>query len=106
MRMWMTDPQFFCRKHLLGSFKKKIRIDGYINNNLLEPLSIQSYHDRCVEEMEKRGYNHKTPLKIEEGLFDYFSEEHLNHKVNLIESMSELLRRCPECRFKRRTTRT
>ena len=100
MRMWMVNPKNMCRKHLLGehvelhmlvgSIKKKQSLQGFIKNKLIDTSKIQARHDALVKEMERRGYNHKSPLTYDDKL-------NLG-KVNSKESYKELLRRCPDCR--------
>ena len=109
--MWMVPTQLMCRKHLLGehveihmligSLSRKKSITGFINNGLLEPSKIKSRHDAIVAEMESRGYNHKTPINNEEVLLDHLSylpEAEYNAKVDIAESLTDLIERCPECR--------
>jgi len=105
MRMWNVDTSKMCRKHLLGehlelhmfvgAIKKGNSVQGFINTGLLEPYVLYSRHDELVAEMQKRGYNHQTPL---EQLVDFPSlpPGHIDVKGNEI----ELTRRCKECRFK------
>lgn len=102
MRMWMVDPRFMCRQHLLGeavemhmfygSLLKGISMKGYLANNLFEPRSLKARHDLLAEEMAARGFNHKSPMPdIDLGhLPDVF--------VDAEASLRELLRRCPECK--------
>jgi len=103
----MAPPCKMCDKHLLGehveihmfigSLKKKISINGYIENDLLEPKSIYLRHNEIVLEMKKRGFNHRSPLpKI--NLSSCLSKDHLNHKINKKRSYSILLKRCKRCR--------
>ena len=68
----MLTPRILCRKHLMGehvehhmfvgSVNKHRRLDGFVRNNLVEPKKFQERHQALVEEMEARGYNHKSPL--------------------------------------------
>lgn len=104
MRQWMVDPKIMCRQHLLGehvehhmfvgTINKGISIAGYLRDNLLEPESLHDRHVELVVEMERRGYNHKSPMpdditvKLEEAFV----------KIDRVASLKELLRRCPECR--------
>jgi len=106
MRMWMVDPKIMCRKHLLGehvehhmlvgTINKRVAIDGYLSGNLLEPTQLLIRHYALAEEMIRRGYQHKSALtSVDLG--------HLNAKqilttVDKESSLTELLRRCPECR--------
>lgn len=103
MRQWMVDPKIMCRKHLLGehvehhmfvgTINKGISIAGYLRDNLLEPASLHDRHAELVLEMERRGYNHKSPMpdditvKPEEAFVTIDKES----------ALKELLRRCPEC---------
>lgn len=108
MRMWMVDERVLCRKHLLGehvehhmflgTLKRKLSMDGYIKNNLLEVRSIKKRHDILVKEMERRGYNHKSPLLFSEADYSYLDDRTISTRVNTESSLHELLRRCPECR--------
>lgn len=78
MRMWMVDPKILCNKHLLGehvelhmfigSINKGRDIEGYVKNNLIEPSKLYQRHQELVNEMKRRGMNHKSELNlIEEG---------------------------------------
>ena len=106
MRMWMVNPAFMCNKHLLGEhvechmlvghLQRKRRITNYIRFNLLQPKSLRGRHDQLALEMEDRGMLHKSPLPK----FDlsYLPEKHRTYTVDADESLTELLRRCTECR--------
>jgi hypothetical protein len=107
MRMWNVDPKYMCRKHLLGqhvelhmfkgSITKGKSMKGYIENDLLEPLYIEEYHDMIVKEMESRGMNHKTPLTIRMSDLELLPSEYIVHKIDRKASGIELYRRCKEC---------
>lgn len=103
--MWMVDPKFMCRKHLLGEhvelhmFVSHInagkRVTGYIWSNCLEPRSINKRHSEIVREMKRRGYNHNSPLpkvKLSKVRRDF-----RNIKVNRKLSLIDLLLRCEDC---------
>lgn len=101
MRIWDLDPALLCRKHLLGEHRElhglwniyvkgkrgyrnhpeTIRWDGKLG-------ALRLRHEALVAEMEKRGWNHKSPL----------SDPPLGHStlqlefVNSIEEQIELLR--------------
>lgn len=105
MRMWMVDPKIMCRQHLLGehvehhmfvgTINKGISIDGYLRDNLLEPLSLLTRHVELVREMESRGYNHKSELlSVDLSRMD---EKQFFTKIDREKSLAELIRRCPEC---------
>jgi queuosine biosynthesis protein QueD len=106
--MWMCDPRILCRKHLLGehtechmflgSLNKKISIDGYITNDLFEPLLLKTRHDALADEISKRGYNHTSPLIFNQDLiFSYLPKHYINHKINKRNSLFLLLSRCQTC---------
>ena len=100
MRMWMLPPSIMCRKHLLGehvemhmlvgTLLKGISVQGYIDNQLVELEHIRARHDELVEEMTKRGYNHKSPLP------DY--PEVSGGVVDREENLRDLANRCHDCR--------
>jgi hypothetical protein len=100
--MWGIDPKKLCRKHLLGehvemhmfagTIKKGISISGYLSRGLVNPREIQSRHDLLSEEMQKRGYNHQSPLSIDCSVLPYIP-------VNITYNELELKRRCQECRI-------
>ena len=96
----MLPPSIMCRKHLLGehvemhmlvgTLQKGISVQGYIDNQLVELEHIRARHDELVEEMIKRGYNHKSPLP------DY--PEVSGGVVDREENLRDLVNRCPDCR--------
>lgn len=101
MRMWMVNPKFLCKNHLLGehrelhtfigTLKKGTSIEGYLRNKLLDPQRIYSRHSELVEEMKSRNYNHKSPLEI-------ITVPNIIGEIDIKENVIELQRRCPECR--------
>lgn len=103
MRMWMINPAWMCRKHLLGehvelhmfvgTVNKGISVDGYLSGNLMEPASMASRHAELVAEMERRGYTHRSPLPASIPL----PEKDAGTRVDTAASTAELFRRCPEC---------
>jgi len=105
MRMWMVPTRFMCRKHLLGehvehhmlvgSINKGLSMAGFVANNLLEPRSILTRHHELVQEMERRGYNHKSPLTSVD--LSGLPAEHALATVDSTASLLDLLSRCPDC---------
>lgn len=100
MRMWMVDPKLLCQKHLCGehqechSFRGTINkgtsIKGYLRNGLLEVHNLKSRHDELAEEMERRGYNHKSEL------IQYLP--YILGKVDSEKNIEILKERCPKCK--------
>jgi hypothetical protein len=98
--MWMVDPKFLCRKHLLGehgeihkhrhNFVKKHRMAGRLGQ--IEPISMQRRHDELALELLKRGYNHNSPF--EQPDVSYLPEMF----VDIEASIQDLKDRCEECR--------
>lgn len=100
MRMWMVAPEIMCRKHLLGehveihmivgALRKHKNLTGYFKPVVLIELeSLQLRHNQLVKEMERRGYNHKSPLP------DYVYTR--SDKVDVNRSLLDLLNRCSQC---------
>lgn len=100
MRMWDVPPKLLCQKHLLGehvemhmfvgTILKKISIQGYIDNGLVNPKNIQHRHTELAEEMLKRNLNHQSPLKR--------IRTQAEHPINIPENLKELSRRCSACK--------
>lgn len=113
-RMWMGNPESYCRNHLLGehkeihqllgTIKKKMRVGGYVQNNCIEITAMKDQHDKLVIEMEKRGWNHKSPLINQDEINEvasYLPKEHMIAKVDVESSNKERFCRCEECRRRR-----
>lgn len=106
MRMWMVNPKILCRKHLLGehvechmflgSMRTKMKLDGYIDNNLFEVDQLFYRHLELSQEMEDRGYKHKSPLNL--GIYVERRKLYKNVKIDMEQSLNDLINRCPECR--------
>ena len=105
MRMWCVDTGKMCRQHLLGehrechtfmgTFKKGISVDGYIDNGLLDFNQLYNRHEELVKEMEKRGYKHKSPLVELKWPYDPNNTGSVDVTANEI----ELHNRCKNCKF-------
>lgn len=101
----MVPARFMCRKHLLGehvehhmlvgSINKGLSMAGFVANNLLEPRSILTRHDELVQEMQRRGYKHNSPLTGVD--LSGLPEEHAAAVVDGESSLLDLLGRCPDC---------
>ena len=110
--MWMVNPRILCRNHLLGEhkelhmiighFRLGRSISGYIKNNCIEPLSVIKRHYVIVAEMERRNYNHKSPMILLQdeldGVSEYLPENERNYRVDAGSSFLDLIGRCDECR--------
>jgi len=106
MRIWDIDPKHLCRNHLLGEHRELHAIWSIITNNKkgysqhpetkrwqgkLKALYFR--HEDLVKEMERRTYNHKTPLdkKIAKG------KDRQDEFLQTVEEQKHILRRCSYC---------
>jgi len=100
----MVDPRLLCRKHLLGehvemhmfvgTLQKKVSVKGYVDGGLFDSRYLAERHDALVEEMERRGYNHKSPLP----LVGWNPEEYPGF-IDIFLNLEDLANRCSECLF-------
>ena len=107
MRMWKVPPKLLCDKHLLGehvemhmfvgSIRKGIDISTYIDTGLVEVDSIRVRHAELVDEMKRRGMNHKSPLPTF-SLAKYRGSEVGFGYVSGERSLRELTKRCASCK--------
>lgn len=101
MRIWDVDPSILCRAHLLGEHRELHALwtilskdkKGYRNHpetkrweGKLKALYMR--HEQLVLEMEKRGYNHGSPLDEKEATGELEQRDF----VNTIDEQYELLR--------------
>ena len=108
MRMWLCDPKIMCQQHLcgehvemhmfLGTLKQGKKIDGYLKNNLFEPLALFSRHEELRREMTDRGYNHKSEMYGVPDVVFNLSEEKNSIRIDRDKALKDLLDRCPKCR--------
>jgi ribosomal protein L44E len=98
--MWNIETEKMCNQHLLGEhvemhmfvgcLSKNKSIQGYLDKKLIEVHNIEKRHSELVEEMKKRGFNHKSKLpgykKIKLG------------KIDVRANKIDLRNRCKECR--------
>ena len=108
IRMWMLDPALLCRKHLLGehgeihkhipSFRKGYNVDGRFKPVAQIQLNaIESRHDDLAAEIQKRGYNHNSPLLNIPNLSLTYPQ-YYDKVVDIEISKKDLIERCLECR--------
>ena len=98
----MVNPRIMCRQHLLGehaeihmfagTLNRNKSVKGYLEKGLLEVHSLYDRHEKLVEEMERRGYRHCSPLDEK-----WKSAEKLG-AIDREKSFMELLRRCSRCK--------
>lgn len=79
MRIWDIPVEQLCRQHLLGEHRELHALwtilisgrtkGGYANHPETKrwrgkTLALYMRHAQQVQEMEQRGYNHKSPLDV------------------------------------------
>jgi hypothetical protein len=67
-------------------------LDGYIQNGLIDVSMVEERHRQLVEEMKKRGYNHKSPIPP----VNYSGYKIV--KIDVNKSLNQLTDRCKECK--------
>lgn len=101
-RMWLVDPELLCRQHLLGEHRELHQLVGHIRSGNIAVLEghaakqqidtgkIQERHDALVAEMQRRGYDHDSPLAYEDELEI--------GSVDVADNQEDLKERCDACR--------
>lgn len=81
-RQWLVDPKLMCDQHLLGEHNEHHMLveairkhehgaaiaEGHGKKGQVDTSKLQERHDELVEEMESRGFNHKSPMDYEDEL--------------------------------------
>ena len=116
--MWMVNPRVLCTKHLggehvethmfLGCVRRRKKLSGFLQKGLIEPLELKRRHDALAEELLRRKrlksrgevLQHNSPLVLtsEEGKYLEELDRQDRKKVSEMDSLFELIRRCPNCR--------
>lgn len=100
MRIWDVSPSILCRQHLLGEHRELHALwtiltehkKGYSQHPETRRWvgklpALYKRHEELVEEMRKRGYNHKTPLDKKLAVGNQTQEEF----VHTLEEQLQLL---------------
>jgi len=102
-RMWMVEPRILCNDHLFGEHVEIHQLVDFIADGRIEKIighhirgqidtsHIQERHDKLVDEIDRRGYEHDSPLDydFELSLGDSGLKTEYNRRV--------LARRCDAC---------
>lgn len=100
--MWMVDPEYLCRKHLLGEHNELHRITGHLKRGNLEVVLtfsgvsqvdtslIEKRHNDLAKEMDRRGYSHESPREVE--------KDTEIGEVDVEKNLEDLKSRCDKCR--------
>ena len=107
MRMWMVEPKLMCDRHLYGehyelhmlagTLIKGRSIDGYLAKGLLEPQNIFPRHSSLSLEMARRKGTAYSRLP---NPFLFGAPILLRGHVDRLQSVADLVARCPECEEK------
>jgi hypothetical protein len=76
---------------LAGCLQRGKNIDGFLKGGLVDPSLLKMRHDELAREMERRGYQHKSPMKECDYSF-------IKGCIDLQANMVELRSRCEGCR--------
>jgi hypothetical protein len=102
LRVWDIPPEKLCRNHLLGEHNEIHAVWSILINNKKgyakhpETLrwkgklkALYAQHELIVNEMEKRNFNHKSPLDKTKAT----GSEIQNEFVNTVEEQISILRK-------------
>jgi hypothetical protein len=104
--MWLIDPALLCREHLLGEHNElhklvggirnhphgKAIADGQADDGNIDTSQITDRHTALVAEMNRRNYNHDSPLQ--------YDDDEYQAGVGVIDPSAnrrELRNRCDKC---------
>jgi len=109
MRIWDISPKRLCRNHLLGEHRELHAIWSILTQNKIgyskhpETLrwrgklkALYLRHEMLVEDMDKRGYRHRTPLAKELAKGKCRQTEHVNSRNEQIKILKG--KKC-DCKF-------
>ena len=100
MRIWDIPPYKLCRNHLLGEHSELHAIWSILTNEKkgfayhpetlrwrgkLKALYLK--HEEIVNEMKKRGFNHKSPLNIDFAIGNSIQKDFVDsieHQINIL----------------------
>lgn len=116
VRMWMIKPIYLCRQHLLGehnelhkllgSIVKGKSIRGHSMKFQVFPKHLVGRHNELVIEMQRRGYNHNSPMPIEYTCLIHYLEimpQHSMPPTLVVDNMCELYKKCESCKERMET---
>lgn len=105
-RMWLLPPSILCTDHLNGEHNELHKLVGSIRNHPhgnaiaqghvakgnIDTTLINQRHEQLVKEMDRRGWNHESPLSYDSNETQY-GEGCIDYGENLL----DLYDRCPDC---------
>ena len=114
--MWMINPKLMCNQHLLGehvechmfigAMNKLKSMTGFIDKQLLEIHNLTNRHEELVQEMNRRGMKHNSPIdcsnisqiNVNNQIIEWNWKLDQMGNIDRIENVKELFRRCDKCR--------
>jgi hypothetical protein len=94
MRIWDIGPEKLCRNHLLGEHRELHAIwsiltnkkKGYRNHPETKRWqgklkALYARHKKLVEEMERRGYRHRSPLSARFARGSALQDEFVDKRI-------------------------
>ncbi|RRJ34245.1 hypothetical protein EIK79_00065 [Halocatena pleomorpha] len=103
--MWCVPPEILCDDHLRGEHAEHHQLVGTILNHPhgeaiaaghaeegnIDTTRVEDRHDELAEEMERRGFDHESPLEYDGPTFGLGA-------IDVDHNRSDLLNRCNKCR--------
>jgi len=107
MRIWDLSVKKLCKNHILGEHRELHAIWNIISRNKKGYLNhpetkrwkgklktLYNRHEKLVVEMEKRGYNHNSPLDIDLAVRKEIQFEHINSIDDQIKILKNKMCKC------------
>lgn len=108
MRIWDVDPGLLCRQHLLGEHRElhglwniltqqKVGYSRHPETRRWEGklAALYTRHRRLVEEMQRRGYAHSSPLDSRLAVGSAVQEEFVDSPARQLELLRAKPCACP-----------
>ena len=102
MRVWDISPSKLCKNHLLGEHRELHAMWSVITQKKkgysMHPETLRWHgklkamyqrHEKLVDEMKRRGYNHHSPLDKRKATGKAFQNEFVNSMEEQIQILKE-----------------
>lgn len=103
-RMWCVPPKILCDDHLRGEHAEHHQLVGTIQNHPhgkaiaaghaekgnIDTSRVEERHEELAVEMERRGFNHDSPLEYDDPDFGVGA-------IDTDYNLSDLRERCCDC---------
>ena len=112
VRMWGVSPELMCNNHLLGEHNElhmivgTIRkhphgeaiVRGHAEKGQVDTSLIQKRHEELADEMNSRGFEHKSPLEYDDEFGIGAIDAERDPSLDTRSTRDELADRCEDCR--------